>query len=365
MTKLHELHLIGQSVWYDNIRRSLMISGELDQLIRDGIRGITSNPSIFNKAITGSDDYDGSLRQYLVQGYTDQQIYQALTTEDIQSACDTLLPLYEESQAVDGYVSIEVSPKLADDTQATIQEARQLFGIIERPNVMIKVPATEAGIPAIRSLISDGINVNITLIFGLENYGQVMEAYLSGLEAYAENHAGLSGIASVASFFVSRVDTAVDRELEALGEVELLGKIAVANTKLAYQRFLETFQGERWQMLVEKGARPQRPLWASTSTKNPAYSDTMYVDELIGPDTVNTMPPQTVQAYMDHGRVERTIDSRLDEAESQLAQLAALGINLDAVTAQLQLEGVGAFEASFDELMEGIRKKCAELKLGA
>jgi transaldolase len=342
-----------------------MTSGELDRLIGDGILGITSNPSIFNKAITGSDDYDESLNRFVEQGYSDQQIYQALTAEDIRKACEILLPVYQDSRGVDGYVSIEVSPKLAHDTEGTIDEARQLFALIDQPNVMIKVPATEAGIPAIRTLISDGINVNITLIFSIDNYEQVMEAYLGGLERYAESHDNLSGIASVASFFVSRVDTAVDRELEARGEVDLLGKIAIANTKLAYQRFLDTFQGERWQALVAKGARPQRPLWASTSTKNPAYPDTMYVDELIGPDTVNTMPPETVEAVLDHGRVHRTIDEDLETAESQIGRLASLGIDLNTVTGQLQVDGVDAFEASFDALMEGIRQKCGELSVGA
>lgn len=365
MTKLHELNSMGQSVWYDNIRRGLMVSGELQALIESGIRGVTSNPSIFNKAITGSDDYDQSLREYVRQGLAIQQIYQALTTEDIQRAADILKPVYLESDGVDGYISIEVSPKLAHNTDGTIAEARQLFSAIARPNVMIKVPATQAGIPAIHTLIAEGININITLIFSLENYEQVMDAYISGLEAYNQDHEDISGIASVASFFVSRVDTAVDRELERLDQKSLLGKIAVANSKMAYQCFEDTFRGGRWQALVAKGARPQRPLWASTSTKNPAYSDTLYVDELIGPDTVNTAPPETVIAFQDHGIVRRTIDENLEEAQEQLAQLAELGIDLATITQQLQDDGVAAFEAAYDSLMDGLQERCEELKVGA
>lgn len=354
MTKLHELAALGQSVWYDNISRALIESGELQQLLDDGVIGITSNPSIFEKAIAGSADYDMAIQILAEAGKDTEAIYEAVAMEDIAQAADMLRPVYDETDGVDGYVSLEVNPALAHDTMGTIANARRFFAALGRPNVMIKVPATPAGMPAIRQLISEGVNVNVTLIFSLESYEDVMEAYIAGLEACAGN---LPRVASVASFFVSRVDTAVDKLLAEKGNTALQGKIAIANAKVAYQRFQEKFAGPRWQALAEKGARVQRPLWASTSTKNPAYPDTLYVAELIGPYTVNTVPPATLTAFKEHGTVAETLTAGLEEAEAQLAQLAQIGIDLAAVTQQLQDEGVAAFARSFESLLASVAQK--------
>ncbi|MEJ2748486.1 MAG: transaldolase [Anaerolineae bacterium] len=354
MTKLHELAALGQSIWYDNIRRALIESGELQQLLDDGVLGITSNPSIFEKAIAGSADYDTAVQALAAAGKDAVAIYETVALEDIAQAADMLRPVYDATDGVDGYVSLEVSPALAHDTAGTIANARRLFAALDRPNIMIKVPATPAGIPAIRQLISEGINVNVTLIFSLESYAAVMEAYMAGLEAYEGD---LSRVASVASFFVSRVDTAVDKLLAEKGNTALQGKIAVANAKVAYKRFQAKFAGPRWRALAEKGARVQRPLWASTSTKNPAYPDTLYVTELIGPHTVNTVPPATLTAFKEHGRAAETLTVGLEEAEAQLAQLAEIGIDLAAVTQQLQDEGVAAFAKSFESLLASVEQK--------
>jgi transaldolase len=354
MTKAHELARLGQSVWYDNISRTIIESGELQQLLDDGVIGITSNPSIFEKAIAGSADYDEAIQALIGRGQTTEAIYESLATEDVGRAADMLRPVYDATDGVDGYVSLEVSPTLAHDTAGTIADARRLFAALDRPNIMIKVPATPAGIPAIRQLISEGINVNVTLIFSLESHDAVMEAYISGLEA---NEGDLSRVASVASFFVSRVDTAVDNLLQARGSTTLQGEIAIANAKAAYKRFQEIFAGPRWAALVEKGARVQRPLWASTGTKNPAYPDTFYVDELIGPYTVNTIPPATLTAFNDHGTVAETLTAGVDEALAQLAQLAEAGVDLTAVTQKLQDDGVAAFAKSFESLLASVAQK--------
>jgi transaldolase/glucose-6-phosphate isomerase len=371
MTVLDQLADLGQAVWLDFIRRSLITSGRLQELVDEGLRGMTSNPTIFDRAIGGSDDYDEKMRRLIYEGASVEEIYEALVMEDIQQAADTLRLVYDKTMGGDGYVSLEVSPHLAHDTEGTIAEARRLFAALDRPNVMIKVPATAAGLPAIETLVGEGINVNVTLIFSLDHYRAVAEAYMAGLEKRAEAGGDLSEVTSVASFFVSRIDTAVDHALDdlrapagapAADRDALKGKIAIASAKVAYSQFREMVAGERWQRLAEQGARFQRPLWASTSTKNPAYPDTLYVDNLIGLDTVNTVPPDTLDAFRDHGRVALTLESGLDEAREQLARLAELGVDLEAITAKLQEDGVAAFARSFDSLMESIREKSEEMR---
>jgi len=358
MTKLHDLARLGQSMWYDNVNRAVMDSGEFQALIDAGILGVTSNPTIFEKAIAGGSAYDAELQTLVGAGCTVNEIYEALTQTDIRRVADLLRPIYEQTHGVDGYVSLEVSPTLAHDTQGTIAEARRLFAAVDRPNLMIKVPSTPAGLPAVERLIADGLNINITLIFAVETYEAVAEAYLRGLEARLDAGQDIRHIASVASFFVSRVDTLVDKLLEGRPNgASLQGKIAIANSKIAYDRFRQLFSGPRWERLAAHGARVQRPLWASTSTKNPHYPDTIYVDALIGPDTINTAPPATVQAFLDHGTVAVTITAGLDEARAQIAALADMGIDLGAVTAQLQVEGVDAFVKSFESLMQSIAAK--------
>jgi len=360
-SKLNQLFALDQSIWLDDIRRSYFTTGELKKLVALGVRGLTSNPTIFEKAIAGSTDYDQELRTLVEAGKSIEEIYESLVIKDIQSAAEALLPVYEQTEGGDGYVSLEVDPTLAEDTERTVSEAVRLFNKVSRPNLMIKVPSTEAGVPAIQSLIGQGINVNVTLIFSLSQYQSIAEAYLAGLEKLVGEGGDPSRVASVASLFVSRLDTAVDREFQALGETELLGKIAVANAKLIYTRFLEIFSGERWGKLEALGGRVQRPLWASTGTKNPAYSDTLYVDNLIGPHTVNTVPPATLHAFLDHGIVARTVDRDLDQARSQLSLLADLGVDLEIVTNMLQKDGVAAFAKSFNELMDSIAHKRSQL----
>jgi transaldolase len=368
MSKLIELEKLGQSVWFDNIRRSLITSGELQALIDKGVRGITSNPAIFEKAIAGSNDYDEAIRALIKAGKSIDAIYEALAIEDISMAADMLRNIYESSSGKDGYVSLEVNPHLADETEKTIAEATRLFETLNRPNVMIKVPATPAGIPAVTELIGAGVNVNVTLIFGIENYKAVAGAYLDGLEKLLISGPSVIGgrqvdrVASVASFFVSRVDSAVDKALAQKNATELQGKIAVANSKIAYAEFKGIFSGTRWERLKNKGARVQRVLWASTSAKNPDYPDTIYVDELIGPDTVNTLPPATVDSFMDHGRVAETLTRGLAEAQRQIAKLVELGIDLNAITQQLQDDGVAAFARPFDALLQSIAEKRDRLK---
>lgn len=359
MTTLIELHKQGQSIWYDNIRRALISSGELSELIKAGVRGVTSNPTIFEKAIAGSTDYDEHIAALAQAGKSAEEMYEELVLQDIGSAADLLLEIYEESGGIDGYVSLEVSPTLARDTGSTVEQGKRLFSQLNRPNIMIKVPATSEGIPAIEQLTALGVNVNVTLIFSIDNYIQVAEAYLSGLEQLAATTEDLSQVASVASFFISRVDTAVDLELERLGDraTDLLGTIAIANAKVAYQRFLKIFQGERWDRLERKGARVQRPLWASTGTKNPSYPDTLYVDALIGAQTVNTVPPATLKAVMHHGEVNSSIERDIEQAQERLHQLEQLGIHLTQVTTRLQEQGVQSFARSFKDLLASIEQK--------
>lgn len=364
MSKLHDLHQLGQSVWLDYIRRQFLKDGGLQRAVEQGVRGVTSNPSIFEKAIAGSSDYDEAMKQLVSEGKSVEEIYEAIVIEDIQEAADILRPIYDESNGDDGYVSLEVSPTLANNTHGTIEEGKRLFAAVNRPNVMIKVPATEAGIPAIRQLISEGININVTLMFSLWDYENVSEAYLSGLESLNRNGGDVSQVASVASFFVSRVETSIDKALEAIDNTDLLGKIAVANTKAAYKRFQQVFKGERWQKLADKGARAQRPLWASTGTKNAAYSDVKYVDELIGEHTVNTLPPATLDKFVDHGIVASTLVDGLDEASDLMEQLETLGVDYDGITETLQHDGVVAFAKSFESLMASITEKRKKIASG-
>jgi transaldolase len=364
MTILHDLHALGQSVWLDFIRRSLIASGELQELMGQGVRGVTSNPSIFNKAIGGSEDYDEDLKAMLAQDPAADAVtlYEGLALKDIAAAADVLRPLWEESDAGDGFVSIEVNPKLAHDAEGTVEEARRLWSTLKRPNIMIKVPAADEGLPAIRTLISEGINVNVTLIFGQEKYRQQAEAYISGLEDRIERGGDISKLNSVASLFVSRLDTKADAALAAVGDQELQGKIAVSNAKIVYSLFEVLFVGDRWEHIARAGGRVQRPLWASTSTKNPAYPDTLYVDPLVGPHTVNTMPPQTIEATLDHGTAKVAVRDGLDAARANLAQLAMHGINLNELTDELLAEGVAQFDEAFDELLESVAAKANTLR---
>lgn len=370
---LVQLQRYEQSFWYDNIHRRLFISGELRRLIdEDGLRGMTANPTIFEKAISEGTEYDDAIRILAAQDKSPLHIYEALATEDVRQATDFFAPVYEETGGGDGFVSLEVSPALAYDTQATIAEAHRLWDQVNRPNLMIKVPATPPGIPAIEQLLYDGLNINITLMFSLDHYDQVANAYLNALERRLQENKPLDHIASVASFFVSRIDTKVDRQLQAKieqatapGEREalrrLLGKAAIASAKLAYQRFKQVFNGPRFARLKAHGARLQRPLWASTSTKNPAYRDTYYVEELIGPNTVNTMPPVTIEAFRDHGVVRPALEENLDEAYTVMDWLAEFGIDLAQITQELQVEGVNAFADSFEALLRQIAAKSASL----
>ncbi|MFP3854257.1 MAG: transaldolase [Anaerolineales bacterium] len=362
MTKLDQLAEIGQSVWLDYLRRSFMEEGDLEGWVDQGLRGLTSNPSIFEKAIAGSDDYDDQLKALAREGKNDRQIYEALVFKDIQQACDLLRPVYEETEGLDGYVSLEASPSLARDTQGTIEEVKHFHREVNRPNLMIKIPATKEGYKAIEEMLSQGININITLMFSLEQYEAVAEAYMSGLERYAEAGGDVSQLASVASFFVSRVDTKVDQRLDEVGEESIRGEVGIANAKMAYQLFTETFSGDRWEALEQQGARVQRVLWGSTSTKDPAYPDTMYVDNLIGPHTINTLPPETLEAFIDHGTVARTLDKELDQARDTLKKLDQVGIDLDQVTDELLEEGLEKFADAFDGLMMAIEKEAGKYR---
>ncbi len=357
MTKIRDLADLGQAIWVDYIRRAFITSGELQALVDRGVQGVTSNPSIFEKAIAGSADYDDALEELVGASLAVDQIYEALAIDDIRSAADVLRPVYDATDGADGYVSLEVSPRLAHDTTGTVAEARRLFALIDRPNVMIKVPATPEGIPAITALIGEGVNVNVTLIFSLQQYEAVARAYIAGLERLAAAGDGVARVASVASFFVSRIDTAVDRALEEMGAVDLKGKIAIASARVSYARFHELFRGQPWERLAALGARAQRPLWASTSTKNPLYPDTLYVDSLIGPQTVNTVPPDTLVAFLDHGQVALTLEQGLVEAQEQLSSLVDLGLDLEAVTQKLQDDGVQSFAQSFESLLQAIDGK--------
>ncbi|OGO34724.1 MAG: transaldolase [Chloroflexi bacterium RBG_16_54_18] len=357
----------GQSVWYDNIQRSLLKNGELTGMIQRGeIRGVTSNPSIFMNAIIKTKDYDLSLIPLVSSNMTPEEIFFALAIEDIQEAADLFLPLYLQSNSGDGYVSLEVNPYLANDTVGTLEQVKQLWKRVNHPNLMVKIPATKAGIPAITEAIAAGINVNVTLIFSLQRYAEVMDAYMKGLEKRVENGLPVDTLASVASFFVSRVDTLIDPRLQeifltggqrAKDAKALQGKAAIANARLAYADFKRTFSSQRFQKLEAKGARVQRPLWASTSTKNPDYRDVLYVEELIGPDTVNTVPPQTLAAFLDHGQVRQSLAEDLAGAHQVLADLETLDISMNTVTRELENQGVKSFSDAFSALIEGIEKR--------
>jgi len=359
--RLHELLELGQSPWLDNMRRGWLTGGELASWIDRGVRGITSNPSIFQKAISAGHDYDEQFGDLIASGTSVTDAYWDLVTSDIEGALALLRPVHDSSDGVDGYVSVEVAPDLARDSAGTEQAARRLHEAIDEPNLYVKIPATAEGIAPIQTMIGEGRSTNITLIFSLDRYAEVMEAYLAGLEA-AEGD--LSRISSVASFFVSRVDTEVDRRLDELGTeaaLALRGRAAVAQAQVAYQRFTHAFSGPRWDALVARGAHVQRPLWASTSTKNPAYPDTLYVDSLIGPDTVNTMPEDTLDAFLAHGTAARTVDADPGAAQSVLDQLGEVGVDLDDVGRVLEDQGVAAFAKSFDELLGALDTKAAEL----
>jgi len=363
-TKLHTLADVGQSVWLDYIQRSLITSGGLQSYIEKGLRGITSNPSLFEEAIVDSHDYDEQIQQLALQEKSAQEIYEELTVEDARMAADVLRPVFDETEGVDGFFSLEVNPHLAHDRQGTIKEAIRLFARVDRPNVMIKVPATTEGVSAFQELIEEGVNINVTLMFSLAQYDAIAEAYIAAMEKRAENVYNLKPIASVASIFVSRLDTKVDKMLDAFVTPKaesLKGKIGIANAKIAYQHFKEYFQNERWHRLEEKGARVQRVLYGSTGTKNPEYSDVMYVENLIAPNTVNTIPPKTLEAFLDHGNIALTLEQGLDEAREQLNSLPELGINLYDVTQELLDEGVENFIKPYDLLLKAIAEKKAAL----
>ena len=366
MTTLHDLYADqGQSPWLDNLRRDWLQDGTLAGLVDQGIRGVTSNPTIFAKAISGQDTYDEQFGS-LIATTSVEDAYWDLVVDDILAALQILRPVFDASGGGDGFVSVEVAPSLAHDTEGTIEAARALHTRIDRPNVLVKIPATPECVPSIRQMIAEGRSINVTLIFSITRYSEVIEAYLSGLEALAATGVeDLSGVASVASFFISRVDTEVDRRIDAAGAgsevADLAGRAAVAQARLAYALFAARFSGPRWEALAARGARVQRPLWASTSTKNPAYPDLAYVDTLIGPDTVNTMPDGTVADFLDHGRVARTVDVDDAGARAVIDRLAGAGIDMEDVAAVLEAEGVASFASSFDDLMASLTKKATEL----
>ncbi len=370
MNNIQKLAELGQSIWLDNIQRKMLTGGGLQTMIDEGLLGMTSNPTIFEKAIGSSSDYDTALKALVAQGATAEQIFDALTIEDVGMAADLFRPVYDRTKGADGYVSIEVSPKLAHDGAGTLADARRLWQTLKRPNVMVKIPATKEGLPAIEQALTDGININVTLMFSMNHYLAVAEAYLRALEARVKAGQPIDHLASVASFFVSRVDTLLDAKLEQIVKAEgpnaslaasLLGRAAVANSQLVYEKYLEIFGGDRFKALAVKGAKPQRVLWASTSTKNPKYLDVLYVNTLIGPDTVNTVPPETYLAILDHAVIERTVDRDLEAARQVVAVLKALGFDLNEVGEQLSVEGVDKFTKSFDGLLKVIEQKRASL----
>jgi transaldolase len=366
---LLQLKEYGQSVWYDNIDRTQLVSGQFKRLLdEDGVVGVTANPTIFQKSVSHGDAYDEQMTQLIKEGKSTGEIYEALVIQDICIVADLLRPIYDRTNGQDGYVSLEVSPDLAHDTEGTLSEVRRFWKLVNRPNLLIKIPGTPEGIPAIRESLSEGININITLIFSIENYRQVVDAYLSALEDRNAEGKDIGHIASVASFFVSRVDTLVDKLLEDKIKATsdsaeqqklkaLEGKAAIANARLVYQDFKQLFSTPRFETLKHSGAHVQRPLWASTSTKNPAYRDVLYAEELIGPDTVDTMPLETIENFRDHGRVSLTIENNIPQAKAELAALEEVGIHYDQVTQQLQDEGVQKFADSFHELFKGIESK--------
>jgi transaldolase len=371
MNRLHRLRDAGQSIWLDFIERALLRDADLERRIRDdAITGMTSNPTIFEKALAEGTDYDEQLRT-IAGRLTAPELFEAVSTTDVRDACDAFRPTYDATSGADGYVSIEVSPGAANDAGATVDEAHRLWKTVDRPNLMVKVPGTLEGAKAVRRLIADGVNVNITLLFAIEAHARVVDAYMAGLEDRVNAGRPIAGLASVASFFVSRVDTEVDKRLDALlpelagtdreRAAALRGKAAIANAKLAYRLFSREFATPRWAALRAAGGRLQRPLWASTSTKNPAYRDVMYVEGLIGPNTVNTMPPATIDAFRDHGEVARTVDTAVDEAERVIAELERLGIAMREVTDKLLVDGVASFQKSYDSLIAGLERKSRTL----
>jgi transaldolase len=373
--RLQELHDAGQSIWLDSIDRRMLHDGELDRRIReDALTGMTSNPTIFQKALASSNAYDEQIIAAEEEGLSSWELFELLETTDVRDACDAFAGVYSSTRGADGFVSIEISPGVSHDADAAVEEARRLWKTVDRPNVMVKVPGTPEGAIAVRRLIAEGINVNITLLFALDAHERVIDAYLAGLEDRVKARQPIDGLASVASFFVSRVDTEVDGRLDALIakatplERERLqtlkGRAAIANAKLAYRLFTQKFSGPRWDALAKQGARVQRPLWASTSTKNPAYRDVMYVEELIGPDTVDTMPPATIEAFRDHGVVARTVDKKVAVAEAVLKEIEAAGISMREVTAKLLVDGIASFQKSFDELLAGLEAKIGSLTPG-
>jgi transaldolase len=358
----------GQSVWQDDISRQMIESGEIARIVAQGVRGLTSNPSIFEKAIAAGDAYNEDVARLAGEGLDAQRIFEAVAVDDIRATCDLFMPVYEASEGGDGFVSIEVSPGAARDADRTRQEARRLWETVDRPNLMVKIPGTMEGAPVIQEMLAEGININVTLLFAIDSYARVAEAYVAALEARHAAGKPVDRIASVASFFVSRVDTLVDKLLDEKiaetgdqGLAALKGKAAVANARLAYERFGEIFRSERFAPLAAAGATVQRPLWASTSVKNPAYRDVLYVEELIGPDTVNTMPRPTIEAFLDHGVVARTVDTDLDEARQTWAALAEAGIDLTAATDQLEEEGIATFVKSYDALIDGVKGKRSQM----
>jgi transaldolase len=362
-SKLHQLSALGQSVWIDSLSREWLRTGELARMMReDAVVGVTSNPTIFQKAMAEGTWYDDQLREVLNETDDPKEIFLRLAYDDIREACDLMRPVWDATNGQDGRVSLEVEPGLAYDTEGTIAQAQRFHDEVDRPNLYVKIPATAPGLPAIEEMIARGKSINVTLIFGLDRYAEVAEAYIRGLERLVEGGGDPSQPASVASFFVSRVDTEADKRLDEIGgHDELKGKLAVANAKLAYQRYKELFSGERWNALAARGATTQRCLWASTSTKNPDYRDVLYVEELIGPETVNTMPKETIEAFQDHGEVRLTLEEGLDEARALFEQLAAAGVDYDDVTRVLEEEGVQKFADSFEELLEGIAAKKGQL----
>ena len=373
--RLQELHDVGQSIWLDSIDRRMLHDGELDRRIReDALTGMTSNPTIFEKALSSSTAYDDQITDAEDQGLTSWQLFELLETTDVRDACDRFAGVYSSTRGADGFVSIEISPGVSHDADAAVEEARRLWKTVDRPNVMVKVPGTVEGAVAVRRLIAEGVNVNITLLFAIQAHERVIEAYMAGLEDRIKTRQPIDGLASVASFFVSRVDTEVDKRLDTLiakaspAEKERLkmlkGRAAIANAKLAYRLFRQKFAGPRWEALAKQGARVQRPLWASTSTKNPEYRDVMYVEELIGPDTVDTMPPATVEAFRDHGAVDRTVDKKVAAAEGLLKEIEAVGIPMKDVTEKLLVDGIASFQKSFDELIAGLEAKVGSLAPG-
>jgi len=362
-TKLHELAELGQSVWLDYIKRSFITSGGLGDYVQKGLSGVTSNPSLFQKAIAEGDEYDDQIRKLALEGKTTQEIYEQLAIDDVRLAADILHQVYEESLGMDGYVSLEVNPRLAHDKDGQVEEAKRLFEAVDQPNVMIKVPATAEGILAFHELTAAGVNINVTLMFSLLQYDMVAEAYISAMEKRVASLDDLHKPASVASIFVSRVDTKVDKLLNETGTPAaeaLKGKIGIANAKMVYQHYFNTFHGQRWNYLAEQGARIQRVLYGSTSTKNPEYRDVMYVENLIGLDTINTVPPETLEAFLEHGTVGLTLDQDIDVAYEQLDRLAKLGIDLNEVTRQVLDEGIQKFVEPYDKLIETIAQKQAD-----